>query len=934
MKKKIKWCMYTSVALLMLVLLFTGWGTKSSYAEETNVALGKSTSASSTYPNYRYKPGNAVDGNMGTIWCSAETQSSSWITVDLGAMHEVSKINFNTGIQTQYVSGYKATKFTFQSSENGTDFTDRHQGTLEANGVQETYVGNVTTFTARYVRIWVSEYQRGTLLDNFRISEIEIYGTKIKSTNAELSNLVLSNLSLSPSFSSSTLDYTVTVPYSVQSVVAKPTSSDSYATVKVNGETVTRGNSSTAIPLNVGTNMISVNVTAEDGIATKAYTITVTRLEPSSNADLSALSLSSGTLDPVFARDTTSYTATVPYSVSSVTAKPSAAESHATLKVNGSTVTSGSASGAVSLDVGDNIVTVEVAAEDGTTTKTYTITVTRFERSSDADLSALSLSSGNLNPAFSSEKTSYTASVANNVNSLTVTPTVSESHATVKVNGSTVTSGSASEAVNLDVGDNTVTVEVTAEDGTTTKSYTVIISRAAASSGGPSAGGSGGAVSSPVPTTVPTPSTQQTVLVTVNGTAQQAAKETKVTEAGKSTIIVNIDNTMIEKMLDTVSQEQPSRTNNLLGIQAADQKAEVANFELTGDMVKKLEDHHFDVSVKQGDMEYVIPAAELAIDKAAANLGITIANLQDITVEISVKKPDEAKEVQFNHVLTDRGAKQVLPPVSFGVVARTTKKDGSIAEVSIDRFGSYVARVIQLPEGTTFDRVTTGVVLDTDGSYSSVPTEQIQIKEKKYVKINSLTNSEYAVIYSPLRVQSVEKHWSKEVVNDLASRLVIVNPETFEPNQSITRADFAEYIVRALGLYRASSDSVSGFSDVRETGNQSQAIRIASEMNLVNGYPDGTFRPEANLTREEAMTMYERAMKVTQLTGTDIARYEKYSDFVQVSSWARSSVQNVLAAHVFSGTGAETISPKAHLTYAQAAQAIKNLLVESKLMNE
>jgi hypothetical protein len=48
----------------------------------------------------------------------------------------------------------------------------------------------------------------------------------------------------------------------------------------------------------------------------------------------------------------------------------------------------------------------------------------------------------------------------------------------------------------------------------------------------------------------------------------------------------------------------------------------------------------------------------------------------------------------------------------------------------------------------------------------------------------------------------------------------------------------------------------------------------------------------------------------------------------------RKSVKEVLAAHVFNGTGAVTILPKANLTYAEAAQAIKNLLVESKLINK
>ena len=147
--------------------------------------------------------------------------------------------------------------------------------------------------------------------------------------------------------------------------------------------------------------------------------------------------------------------------------------------MNGVAVTSGSPSAALPLIVGANTVTVVVTAQDTTTTKTYTITVTRAVPSTDATLSALSISSGTLTPEFASATIAYTDSVANAVASVTVTPTVTESHATITVNGVAVTSGSPSAALPLIVGDNTVTVVVTAQDATTTKTYTITVTRAA-----------------------------------------------------------------------------------------------------------------------------------------------------------------------------------------------------------------------------------------------------------------------------------------------------------------------------------------------------------------------------------------------------------------------------------------------------------------------
>ncbi|MGE6228489.1 cadherin-like beta sandwich domain-containing protein [Paenibacillus chitinolyticus] len=295
------------------------------------------------------------------------------------------------------------------------------------------------------------------------------------STNANLSNLTLSAGMLNPGFASGTTDYNASVPNGVANINVTPTVADGTATVKVNGSSVASGNPS-SVSLNVGVNTVSVEVTAQDGMTKKTYTVSVTRAAASSNADLSNLTLSEGTLNPSFASGTTSYTAGVSNNVTTIDVTPTVADSAVTVKVNGSAAVSGSPS-SVPLNVGSNTVSVEVTAQDGTTKKTYTVTVTRAA-SNNADLNGLTLSAGTLNPSFASGTMSYTADVANNVTSIDVTPTLADGTATVKVNGSTVASGNPSP-VSLNVGANTINVVVTAQDGITEKTYTVTVTRAA-----------------------------------------------------------------------------------------------------------------------------------------------------------------------------------------------------------------------------------------------------------------------------------------------------------------------------------------------------------------------------------------------------------------------------------------------------------------------
>lgn len=129
--------------------------------------------------------------------------------------------------------------------------------------------------------------------------------------------------------------------------------------------------------------------------------------------------------------------------------------------------------GGIVTPIGPGTAIVTATTEDGGFSDASVVTV--FEPNA---LSSLSISQGELTPAFDSEKTSYTASVANGVNSLTVTPTLADPNAAVTVNGTPTANGVPSQPIELSVGDNEIAIVVTAQDGTK-KTYTVTVTRAA-----------------------------------------------------------------------------------------------------------------------------------------------------------------------------------------------------------------------------------------------------------------------------------------------------------------------------------------------------------------------------------------------------------------------------------------------------------------------
>ena len=132
------------------------------------------------------------------------------------------------------------------------------------------------------------------------------------------------------------------------------------------------------------------------------YDITLTgKGTLSRNADLAALSFSRGALAPSFETATTRYAASVGFNVSAITVTPVKAQSTATITVNGIAVDSGSATAPILLGVGENLFSIVVTAGNGTTTKTYTLAVTRAEQVP-----------GDVDPGFHSDLTSRVETLA------------------------------------------------------------------------------------------------------------------------------------------------------------------------------------------------------------------------------------------------------------------------------------------------------------------------------------------------------------------------------------------------------------------------------------------------------------------------------------------------------------------------------------------
>jgi hypothetical protein len=307
--------------------------------------------------------------------------------------------------------------------------------------------------------------------------EYTLHLTRISvSSNADLSNLLVNGgtTGISNLATPGDLAGTVNVDYSTTSVNVIAIASDqNNATIKINGDAYTSGDTKTT-NVAVGANTITVEVTAQNGTTTKLYTITVNRTA-SSNANLSSLLFNGNPTGISDLTDSEPLTATVTVgnAVTSVNVIAIASDiNNAIIKINDVAYASGNTE-TIDVGVGDTPVTIVVTAQDSTT-KTYTITV---HRNNNAELTGLTAGTGSLSPAFSGGTTSYMVKVANSVNSITVTAAKSGAYTKINIAGTDYNSGTTAQKTisGLKVGDNTVAIEVTSEDGSTTKPYTLTV---------------------------------------------------------------------------------------------------------------------------------------------------------------------------------------------------------------------------------------------------------------------------------------------------------------------------------------------------------------------------------------------------------------------------------------------------------------------------
>jgi hypothetical protein len=590
---------------------------------------------------------------------------------------------------------------------------------------------------------------------------------------------------------------------------------------------------------------------------------------------------------------------------------------------------------------------------------------------------------------FSADKTEYTTSVGNRVTSITVSATADDTEATVTINSEETTS----KQINLIEGSNPVLVEVTAQDGTTTKTYSLLIKRSATQIVAPNVPIQ--VSTEPLSISVPSGSTNATLQVTTVtvGTTKHATLpliEVKVVTSFGDVSVTIPAGTQITA---------PANWDNIIKLPEIQSNSSVSLAIGTVSTVIEVGSPDVTLTFDKG-VRLLIPNQA---GKAAGYVKGSVFTPITETISADTQAAADREIVAEGDAKIDVGSDQVIwtkhftrfasyTPVPLAPTPTPTSGSGGGSVINTNIILSNGGTVNQngakivIPDGAvtsdirvTVDKVTNTATLPTDPSLQLV-SDVYEIKKDKideFSKSVSITLP-FDKTSVDLDKSSVAVYWLNEQTNQwiqLDSTQVDIANSTVSGSVN----HFTKFAVLAAVKPETSTPAPSfvNFSDIKGHWAE-KSIQDLIQLGAINGYADGTFKPATNITRAEFVSIIVKAFNLPAkngkvfadtdnhwahnlistaathgiISGSDtifgpddlitreqmavilvgvnkmelVADGKDYADSSDVSDWAKAAIATTTSKGLIDGFEDGTLKPKGKTTRAEAATVILRAL--------
>ncbi|GEM_PF-1383262 len=509
----------------------------------------------------------------------------------------------------------------------------------------------------------------------------------------------------------------------------------------------------------------------------------------------------------------------------------------------------------------------------------------------NAELDSLLITEGTLSPTFSKDIDVYAVNVLNSIDELSVTAIARSENASISINGENVSTS----AVQLAVGNNTIEIIVTAENGFTTNKYTVNITRAAASS-------SGGGSSYTAPTIVVI--TEEKNNSTTNSTELSPATTSGTTSATVSTAIV-------EALLDKISSDGGALKNDRI------------------DLV-------VDTTAGTKELKVDILQADLAkiIDKTDASLSITSPFISIVFDEKALKAISSAES--GGRVVISAG---IIDNDSLTEADKAKTKGRPVYDLSVMNGDTQVSRfngghaTVTIPYELQAGENPNAVViyyLSDDGKLIAVRGHYDA--DLKAVVFKTTHFSNFIIGYNLVSFNDVAADaWYKNAIDFIAAREITsgTSNDMFSPEAKLTRAQFVVLLMNAYQINTQNQSTANQIQNFSDAGNTyyTEYLFTAKTLGIVNGVGNNMFAPEQAITRQEMFVMLYNALDVIEELpqASSDKQLSDFGDENQVASWAQDAMSALIEGGVISGSNG-MLNPTASTTRAEMAQMLYNLL--------
>lgn len=365
--------------------------------------------------------------------------------------------------------------------------------------------------------------------------------------------------------------------------------------------------------------------------------------------------------------------------------------------------------------------------------------------------------------------------------------------------------------------------------------------------------------------------------------------------------------------------------------------ADGGTLSIPGDIVEMLCERSGSISIECENAVHQISLSFIDMKRIKNELNVSDAS--NVAVDISVNRAANVYSSDLQKAADDGGYSIITEPMDFTIQYKSTNTTRAIT-----KFNEYVEKSFIVPAGMAEDMATV-VRVETSGAVNHVPSHMSRrANGDSYLVARTRQNGVYAVI-ADKRTFSDTPTWAVEAVYSLASRQILgdFTGRQMKPSQAATRAEVASIVAKGMGIYTDKSGA-SKFLDVTLTDSYYIATAVAVEYGLINGYGDNTFKPEQNITRQEAIAILARTSRLAKNlsvdTSTTLTKSEaeeivgKFSDADDVADWALTDVAECIQEGIIRGDNNNRINPNANVTRAELVQMVYNLLVQYGYIGE